>query len=146
VRVENGLGHNYYGEPAWPNDLLYIFPVCILGSISLVLSFGSLMPTLFVEPAEPFATPLEILPEWYFFPTFNLLRVIPNKLLGLVSMASVPLGLIAISFIEGVTPVQNPVRRPLSTIALSVGALSAIWLGLGATLPIEKAISLGIFI
>jgi cytochrome b6-f complex subunit 4 len=146
VRVENGLGHNYYGEPAWPNDLLYIFPVCILGSISLVLSFGSLMPTLFVEPAEPFATPLEILPEWYFFPTFNLLRVIPNKLLGLVSMASVPLGLIAISFIEGVTPVQNPVRRPLSTIALSVGALSAIWLGLGATLPIEKAISLGIFL
>jgi cytochrome b6-f complex subunit 4 len=33
------------------------------------------------EPANPFATPLEILPEWYFFPTFNLLRVLPNKLL-----------------------------------------------------------------
>jgi cytochrome b6-f complex subunit 4 len=32
------------------------------------------------EPADPFNTPLEILP--YFFPTFNLLRVLPNKLLG----------------------------------------------------------------
>jgi cytochrome b6-f complex subunit 4 len=40
------------------------------------------------EPANPFATPLEILPEWYFFPTFNLLRVLPNKL-GVLSMAAV---------------------------------------------------------
>jgi cytochrome b6-f complex subunit 4 len=31
------------------------------------------------EPADPFNTPLEILPEWYFFPTFNLLRVLPNN-------------------------------------------------------------------
>ena len=23
-----------YGEPAWPNDLLYIFPVVFLGTIS----------------------------------------------------------------------------------------------------------------
>lgn len=146
AKLAKGMGHNYYGEPAWPNDLLYIFPVCILGTISCCLGLAVLEPTPLGEKADPFATPLEILPEWYFFPTFNLLRVIPNKLLGLVSMASVPLGLIAISFIEGVTPVQNPVRRPLSTIALSVGALSAVWLGLGATLPIEKAISLGIFI
>jgi len=28
------MGHNYYGEPAWPNDLLYIFPVVILGTIA----------------------------------------------------------------------------------------------------------------
>jgi cytochrome b6-f complex subunit 4 len=24
------MGHNY-GEPAWPNDLLYMFPVTIFG-------------------------------------------------------------------------------------------------------------------
>jgi cytochrome b6-f complex subunit 4 len=41
--------------------------------------FSVLEPSGF-EPANPFATPLEILPEWYFFPTFNLLRVLPNKL------------------------------------------------------------------
>ena len=28
------MGHNYYGEPAWPNDLLYIFLVVILGTIA----------------------------------------------------------------------------------------------------------------
>ena len=33
AKLAKGMGHNYYGEPAWPNDLLYIFPVCILGTI-----------------------------------------------------------------------------------------------------------------
>ena len=30
AKLAKGMGHNYYGEPAWPNDLLYIFPVVIL--------------------------------------------------------------------------------------------------------------------
>ena len=29
AKLAKGMGHNYYGEPAWPNDLLYIFHVCI---------------------------------------------------------------------------------------------------------------------
>ena len=29
AKLAKGMGHNYYGEPAWPNDLLYVFPVCI---------------------------------------------------------------------------------------------------------------------
>jgi quinol-cytochrome oxidoreductase complex cytochrome b subunit len=66
------MGHNYYGEPAWPNDILYIFPsnyvrCYVVGSV--------LAPNTIREPADPFNTPLEILPEWYFFPTFNLLRI-----------------------------------------------------------------------
>ena len=27
AKLAKGMGHNYYGEPTWPNDLLYIFPV-----------------------------------------------------------------------------------------------------------------------
>ena len=27
AKLAKGMGHNYYGEPAWPNDLLYI---CLL--------------------------------------------------------------------------------------------------------------------
>ena len=26
AKLAKGMGHNYYGEPAWPNDILYIFP------------------------------------------------------------------------------------------------------------------------
>ena len=37
AKLAKGMGHNYYGEPAWPNDLLYIFPVVILGTIACVV-------------------------------------------------------------------------------------------------------------
>jgi len=66
AKLAQGMGHNYYGEPAWPNDLLYIFPVCILGTIACCIGLAVLQPTALGEPANPFATPLEILPEWYF--------------------------------------------------------------------------------
>jgi len=33
-KLAKGEGHNYYGEPAWPNDLLYTFPVVILGTLA----------------------------------------------------------------------------------------------------------------
>jgi cytochrome b6-f complex subunit 4 len=137
AKLAKGMGHNYYGEPAWPNDLLYIFPVCILGTISCCIGLGVLEPTPLGEPADPFATPLEILPEWYFFPTFNLLRVIPNKLLGVGSMAAVPIGLITVPFIENVNKFQNPFRRPIASLVFIFGTFTAFWLGIGATLPIS---------
>jgi cytochrome b6-f complex subunit 4 len=129
--------------PAWPNDLLYVFPVCILGTFACCIGLAVMAPTQLGEPADPFNTPLEILPEWYFFPTFNLLRVLPNKLLGVLAMAAVPLGLITVPFIENVNKFQNPFRRPIASLVFIVGFISAIWLGIGACLPIDKAISLG---
>jgi hypothetical protein len=69
AKLAKGMGHNYYGEPAWPNDLLYIFPVCILGTIACVVGLSVLDPAVVGEPANPFATPLEILPEWCVHPS-----------------------------------------------------------------------------
>ena len=145
AKLAKGMGHNYYGEPAWPNDLLYIFPVVIFGTFSLVIGLSILEPSAIGEPANPFATPLEILPEWYFFPTFNLLRVIPNKLLGVFSMAAVPLGLITVPFIENVNKFQNPFRRPLASLVFIFGTFVAFWLGIGAAMPITQALTLGFF-
>merc|ERR1711906_89839 len=145
AKLAKGMGHNYYSEPAWPNDLLYIFPVVILGTIALCTGLAVMEPTMLGEPADPFATPLEILPEWYFFPTFNALRVIPNKLLGVLSMAAVPVGLITVPFLESINKFQNPFRRPLAMTVFLVGTFYAIWMGIGACLPIDKAITLGVF-
>jgi cytochrome b6-f complex subunit 4 len=145
AKLAKGMGHNYYGEPAWPNDLLYIFPVVILGTIASVVGLGVLDPAVIGEPADPFATPLEILPEWYFFSTFNMLRVIPNKLLGVLSMAAVPAGLLTVPFIENINKFQNPFRRPVATTVFIFGTFTAIWLGIGATLPIDNALTLGLF-
>jgi cytochrome b6-f complex subunit 4 len=145
AKLAKGMGHNYYGEPAWPNDLLYIFPIVIFGTFASVIGLAVLEPSGFGEPANPFATPLEILPEWYFFPTFNLLRVLPNKLLGVLSMAAVPAGLLTVPFIENVNKFQNPFRRPIAMTVFFVGTVTAIWLGIGAAMPIDKAITLGLF-
>nr|YP_007476252.1 cytochrome b6/f complex subunit 4 [Diacronema lutheri]YP_009863773.1 cytochrome b6-f complex subunit 4 [Pavlova sp. NIVA-4/92]AGE93751.1 cytochrome b6/f complex subunit 4 [Diacronema lutheri]QKE31104.1 cytochrome b6-f complex subunit 4 [Pavlova sp. NIVA-4/92] len=145
AKLAKGMGHNYYGEPAWPNDLLYIFPVVILGTIACIVGLSVLEPSSLGEKADPFATPLEILPEWYFFPTFNLLRVIPNKLLGVLSMAAVPAGLITVPFLENVNKFQNPFRRPIASLTFVLGTFIAIWLGIGATMPINQALTLGLF-
>src|ERR671933_772604 len=99
-KLAKGMGHNYYGEPAWPNDLLYIFPVVIMGTIARCIGLAVLDPAMVGEPANPFATPLEILPEWYLWPVFQILRILPNKLLGIAGMAPIHLGLMILPFIE----------------------------------------------
>jgi hypothetical protein len=50
AKLAKGMGHNYYGEPAWPNDLLYIFPVVILGTIACVVAWQSwILPCLEIK-------------------------------------------------------------------------------------------------
>ncbi|HBB33399.1 MAG TPA: cytochrome b6-f complex subunit IV [Cyanobacteria bacterium UBA8803] len=145
AKLAQGMGHNYYGEPAWPNDLLYTFPIVIMGSIALCIGLAVLDPAMGGEPANPFATPLEILPEWYLFPVFQILRVVPNKLLGIAAMGSIPLGLMLVPFIENVNKFQNPLRRPVATTVFLIGTLFTLWLGIGATFPIDKSFTLGLF-
>jgi cytochrome b6-f complex subunit 4 len=145
AKLAQGMGHNYYGEPAWPNDLLYTFPIVILGTFGLCLGLAVLDPSIMGEPADPFATPLEILPEWYFYPVFQILRVVPNKLLGIAAMAGIPLGLMFVPFIESVNKFQNPFRRPVATAVFLFGTLVTLWLGAGALFTIDKSFTLGLF-
>jgi cytochrome b6-f complex subunit 4 len=130
AKLKKGMGHNYYGEPAWPNDLLYMFPVVIMGTMALCIGLAVLDPALVGEPANPFATPLEILPEWYLYPAFQ---------------TAIPLGLMLIPFIENVNKFQNPFRRPVATAVFLFGTVFTLYLGIGATLPIDKSLTLGLF-
>jgi cytochrome b6-f complex subunit 4 len=145
AKLAKGMGHNYYGEPAWPNDLLYVFPIVIMGTIALNIGLAVLDPATIGEPANPFATPLEILPEWYLYPTFQILRILPNKLLGIAGMAAVPLGLMLVPFIENVNKFQNPFRRPLATTVFLFGTVVTLWLGAGAIFPLDKSLTFGLF-
>ncbi|MEQ8465598.1 MAG: cytochrome b6-f complex subunit IV [Coleofasciculus sp. D1-CHI-01] len=144
-KLAQGMGHNYYGEPAWPNDLLYTFPIVIMGTIALCVALAVLDPAMIGEPSDPFATPLEILPEWYLYPSFQILRVVPNKLLGIALTGAIPLGLILVPFIENVNKFQNPFRRPVATTVFMIGTLVTLWMGIGATFPIDKSFTLGLF-
>ena len=110
-KLSKGIGHNYYGEPAWPNDILYIFPIVICGIILQLLGLAIHQPYNKSEHANPFATPLEILPEWYLLTTFNLLRILSSKFIGILSMFYLPGVLFIIPFGENINRYQNPFRR-----------------------------------
>ena len=132
-------------SPPGLTTCLYTFPIVIMGTISLVVGLAVLDPALVGEPANPFATPLEILPEWYLYPVFQILRVVPNKLLGIGLQTLIPLGLMLIPFIESVNKFQNPFRRPVAMAMFLFGTAVTLWLGIGATFPIDTSLTLGLF-
>uniref|UniRef100_A0A453LIM8 Cytochrome b/b6 C-terminal region profile domain-containing protein n=1 Tax=Aegilops tauschii subsp. strangulata TaxID=200361 RepID=A0A453LIM8_AEGTS len=76
---------------------------------------------------------------------FQILRTIPNKLLGVLLMVSVPTGLLTVPFLENVNKFQNPFRRLVATTVFLIGTVVPLWLGIGATLPIDKSLTLGFF-
>ena len=135
-KLTKGMGHNSYGEIAWPNDLLYMFPVCIVGTTGLATAFATSFPTELGEACDVFLTPEEILPEWFLLPTFQLLRAIPNKVLGITAMAAVPITLGSLPFVETVNPFANPIRRPVATLCFIVGFFAAILLGAASISPL----------
>jgi cytochrome b6-f complex subunit 4 len=65
--------------------------------------------------------------------------------LGVLLIARVPAGLLTVPFIESVNKFQNPFRRPIAIVFFLVGTFAAIWLGIGATLPIDISLTLGLF-
>jgi cytochrome b6-f complex subunit 4 len=90
------------------------------------------------EDANPFATPNEILPEWYLFPTFNFLRILSNKFMGILSMFYLPGVLLIIPFGENLNRYSNPFRRALGQSIFLIIFITCIWLSIGGLPPIIK--------
>mmetsp|Transcript_46824 Transcript_46824/g.135426 ORF Transcript_46824/g.135426 Transcript_46824/m.135426 type:complete len:160 (+) Transcript_46824:726-1205(+) len=141
-KLSKGMGHNSYGEPAWPNDILYIFPIVIFGVTSFISGLAVVSPLSIGTMANPFATPLEILPEWYFFPTFNLLRILPDKFIGVLGQLYFPGVLLILPFIENMSRYQNPFARPLMLNIFLSTIVYSIWLSIGSLSPILEALPL----
>ena len=57
----------------------------------------------------------------------------------------VPIGLLTLPFLENVNKFQNSFRNVVATAIFLIGTVIAIWLGIGATLPIRKSLTLGLF-
>lgn len=86
--------HPYYTVKDLMGVAVFLFIFAIV--VFFTPKFGGLFiePDNFV-PANPMVTPPEIAPVWYMTPFYAMLRAVPNKLLGLMTMGSA----IAIMFV-----------------------------------------------
>ena len=96
---------------------------CLL--IATLITLIVLWPVELGEKADPFTTPPGIKPEWYFLPTYQLLKYFP-KILGLFVSLIPPLLLLLWPFLDR-SPERHPKKRP---VAVTIGIV-AIVLALG---------------
>jgi cytochrome b6-f complex subunit 4 len=129
----------------WLSNIIYLFPTVGLGTIALCVGLAVLDPVVMADPADPFATPEHLLPEWYLLPVYQLVRLIPSKIVGIVTMVAFATGLLLLPLIENIEWFDPRWRRMVSIAIFSVSTIVTLWLGLGASLPIDRAFTLGLF-
>lgn len=96
-------------------------------------TFVFFAPNFFGEPdnyipANPLVTPAHIVPEWYFLPFYAILRSIPDKLGGVLTMFSAIIVLFILPWLDS-SPVRSGRYRPLFKIFYAVLILSCLTLG-----------------
>lgn len=76
--------HSYY---TFKDIVGFIFVLWLFLSVILAAPFLQFDAVNFV-PADPIVTPVHIQPEWYFLFAYAILRSVPNKLGGVIALAS----------------------------------------------------------
>lgn len=117
-------------------------PYLVLRGLSMTAVYLALMffiiaflPTLFLpgdtnSPANPFKTPVHVRPEWYFLAPYQMLKLIPNKFLG-ISIELILVGIIFLWPFFDTKKERDILKRPLllSVFIFSVvlWAVLTIW-------------------
>lgn len=124
--------HPYY---TW-KDLVFILLVA-----AFYFFFVFFQPDFFSDPvnneqADPFKTPVEIVPEWYFLPLYAILRAIPNKLIGLIASNGAIVILFFLPYLDR-SPIRSARYRPLKKIVTWLFFINFILLGYAGSFPPE---------
>ncbi|MDM7957268.1 cytochrome b/b6 [Blastomonas sp.] len=95
-------------------------------------------------PANPLSTPAHIVPEWYFWPFYAILRaftfdffIVPAKLLGVLAMFASILLLFFLPWLDR-SPVRSGNYRPLFKIFFAILVLDVLLLGYLGGAPAEE--------
>jgi quinol-cytochrome oxidoreductase complex cytochrome b subunit len=109
-----------HAVPFFPQHVLkegVVFCVLIGTLVTLIV----LWPVELGEKADPFVTPEGIKPEWYFLPTYQLLKYFP-KTPGLF-VSTIPMLLLLLWPFLDRSPERHPKRRP---VAVTVGIAAIV--------------------
>jgi len=122
------------GVPFYPHFVFReIFMVMIF--VAIMFFIIAFMPTLFLPedantPADPFRTPAHIKPEWYFLAPYQMLKLIPNKFLGVAMQIIIVAVFILWPFLD-TKKERNILKRRLLLsaflISVAVWIILAIW-------------------
>ncbi len=122
------------GRPFYPD---FVLKEMFMAMVYLVVMFLiiAFMPTLFLPqdantPADPFRTPAHIKPEWYFLAPYQMLRLIPNKFLGVTMQLILVIIFLLWPFFD-TKEEKNILRRPLLRgvffLSLAMWIILTIW-------------------
>lgn len=155
VKDENGKPKD--GIPFHPYYTVKdLFGVAFFLTIAAFIMFYA--PTfggLFLEhdnfvPADPMVTPLHIKPVWYFTPYYAMLRAVPDKLIGVMTMGGAVIILFGLPWFDRCKVKSIRYRPTLHKILLTLFVISFLtlgWLGMqaGSTVQTWVARSLTVF-
>lgn len=122
------------GYPFFPD---FVLKETIMVAVYCAVMFFIItyMPSLFLPedantPADPLNTPAHIKPEWYMLAAYQMLRIIPNKFIG-ISMQSVIVAALLLWPLLDTGEETNILKRPRLLfgfiVAVIVWAVLTIW-------------------
>ncbi|MFW6318093.1 MAG: cytochrome bc complex cytochrome b subunit [Halorubrum sp.] len=110
------------GFPTWPHETIRNLAITSF-FVGIMILVSALMPAHFGEPANPGSTPAIILPDWYLYWSFGLLKLDPLNpdlavLGGNIVMSNELLGIVAHGIVFGVITLvpflnKGSARRPV---------------------------------
>ncbi len=119
--------HPYYTIKDLVGVGVFLIPLCVF-TFFLPNYLGH--PDNYIE-ADPMVTPLHIVPEWYFLPFYAMLRSIPDKLFGVITMFGAILILFFLPWLDS-CKVKSGKYRPIFRIcylAFALNFVALIFLG-----------------
>ena len=139
--VEPARPWTEYRHESHPDGYSF-FPDFVLKEAIVVMIFFAVMfffitflPTLLLPgeaniPADPFKTPAHIKPEWYFLAPYQMLKIIPNKFMGISLQMIILLIFILWPFLdtkEENNILKRPLLRSLFFLSLLLWMVFTIW-------------------
>ncbi len=121
-----------------PETGIPFFPVHAAKEVSVLILLVAVLVTLSVllpweigEPADPLSTPSHIKPEWYFLPSYQLLKYFEGPygaFIGIIA-CTVPFVLLIVWPFVDRGKERHPRKRPLAVSIGLVGLVGALFLG-----------------
>ncbi|HHM23771.1 MAG TPA: cytochrome bc complex cytochrome b subunit [Bacteroidetes bacterium] len=119
VSEPEGFEKGYYSF--YPHHF-YKIVIITLFLLSFMSTLTIILPPGLGEPANPAITPQHIKPEWYFFPVYRFLKLVPLNV-GIMTVAMFLLGMLFWPFIDPLLGKSEETRRRL---AFAVGGLTLL--------------------